>query len=60
VVFALIELDPRFTAKTVLVADQRDGAAIGADGPLRLVVPDEKHHARWVRNAIDVQVFNAP
>lgn len=59
-VFALVELDARFTSKVVLVADQRDGMPLGADGPFRLVVPDEKHHARWVRNAVEVQVLAAP
>jgi hypothetical protein len=59
-VFALIELDPRFTDKVVLLADRQDGAAIGKDGPFRLVVPDEKHHARWVRNVVDVQVLSPP
>jgi len=59
-VFALVELDARFTSKMVLVADQRNGAPIGKDGPYRLVVPDEKHHARWVRNVIDVQVLTPP
>ena len=59
-VFALVELDARFTNKVVLIADQRDGAPLGADGPFRLVVPDEKHHARWVRNAVDVEVRTAP
>ena len=59
-VFALVELDARFTNKVVLVADQRDGAPLGADGPFRLVVPDEKHHARWVRNAVEIEVRSAP
>jgi hypothetical protein len=32
------------------VADSRDGAALGpAEGPWRLVVPDEKRPARWAR-----------
>ena len=50
VVFALPELDPAFTERVVLLADHRDGQPLtAAEGPLRLVVPDEKRQARWVR-----------
>jgi hypothetical protein len=50
-VFALAEFDPAFSAKTILVADRRDGQALAEkDGPLRIVVTDEKRQARWVRN----------
>jgi hypothetical protein len=36
--------------KVVLIVDKRDGKPLDAkEGPLRLVVPDEKMHARWVR-----------
>ena len=50
VIFALPELDPAFTERVVLLADHRDGQPLStAEGPLRLVVPDEKRHARWVR-----------
>jgi hypothetical protein len=60
-VFALVELDPRFTDKIVLLADKRNGAPMGSDlGPFHIVVPDEKHHARWVRNVTDVSVESAP
>jgi hypothetical protein len=60
-VFTLVELDPRFTDKVVLLADQRDGAPLGSDlGPFRIIVPDEKHHARWVRNATDITVRTTP
>ncbi len=49
-VFALPELDPAYTDKIILLADKRDGKPMDAkEGPLRIVVPDEKRHARWVR-----------
>ena len=42
----------------VLLADHRDGQPLStAEGPLRLVVPDEKRHARWVRQGI---VYHTP
>ena len=59
VVFALPELDPAYTDKTVLVAWARDGQPLPAEeGPLEIVVPDDKHPARWVRQLrrVDVHV----
>ena len=50
VVFSLAELDLDFTDKVILLADRRDGRPLGEkEGPLRLVIPDEKKMARWVR-----------
>jgi DMSO/TMAO reductase YedYZ molybdopterin-dependent catalytic subunit len=56
-VFALAELDPAFTDRVVLLADRRDGQPLSArDGPLQIVVPGEKKHARWVRQVIKLKV----
>ncbi|MGH9769409.1 MAG: molybdopterin-dependent oxidoreductase [Blastocatellia bacterium] len=56
-VFALPELDPAYTDKVVLLADKRDGKPMDAkEGPLRIVVPDEKRHARWVRQVINLVI----
>lgn len=61
VVFALPELDPAVTGKVVLLADQRNGGPLAAGlAPFRIVVPDEKRHARWIRNAVEVDVDLAP
>jgi hypothetical protein len=61
VVFALPELDPTFTDREVLLADRRDGQPLAAaEGPLRLVVPGEKHHARWVRQVLSDTIRRAP
>ena len=61
VVFALPELDPAFTERVVLLADHRDGQPLTpAEGPLRLVVPDEKRQARWVRQVGSGTVHRAP
>ncbi|MBC8152205.1 MAG: molybdopterin-dependent oxidoreductase, partial [Bacteroidetes bacterium] len=50
VVFALPELDPDYTTRTILLVDQTDGAPLPAGtGPYRIVVPGEKKPARWVR-----------
>lgn len=49
-VFALPELDAAFTDKIVLLAGKREGKPLDEkEGPLRLVVPDEKRQGRWVR-----------
>jgi DMSO/TMAO reductase YedYZ molybdopterin-dependent catalytic subunit len=56
-VFALPELDPAFTDRVVLLADRRDGKPLaGNEGPLRVVVPGEKRHARWVRQVVALKV----
>ncbi len=54
-VFALAELDPAFTDRLVILADTRDGKPLpAAEGPLRLILPDEKRPARWVRQVTHI------
>jgi DMSO/TMAO reductase YedYZ molybdopterin-dependent catalytic subunit len=56
-VFALPELDHAFTDRVVLLADRRDGKPLGTkEGPLHLVVPDEKRQARWVRQVVALAI----
>lgn len=58
VLFALPELDPEFTSGQVFVCFERDGAAMSdEEGPLRMVVPAEKKHARWVRRVTEFEVL---
>lgn len=57
VVFALPELDPAFTERTVLLADQRDGQPLAAEqGPYQIIVPQEKRPTRWVRQVTSLRV----
>lgn len=59
-VFALPEFDPGFTDQVILLADRRDGHPMTApDGPFRIVVPQEKRHARWVREVTSLEVRQA-
>jgi DMSO/TMAO reductase YedYZ molybdopterin-dependent catalytic subunit len=59
-VFALPELDPAFTDRVILLADRRDGQGLSShDGPLQIVVPGEKRHARWVRQVIALRIGRA-
>ena len=56
-IFALAELDPAFTDRVILLADRRDGKPLSArEGPLQMIVPGEKKHARWVRQVIRLKV----
>ena len=49
VVFALPELDPYFTDNIVLLADHRNNKPLSeTEGPLRIIIPKEKQHARWI------------
>jgi DMSO/TMAO reductase YedYZ molybdopterin-dependent catalytic subunit len=60
-VFALPEIDPAFTDRVVLLADRRDGRPmVDPEGPLRIVVPGEKKHARWVRQVTRLTLRRAP
>jgi DMSO/TMAO reductase YedYZ molybdopterin-dependent catalytic subunit len=57
-IFSLPELDPKFGHGQVLLADRREGQPLNpAQGPLQIIVPDDKVHARWVRqvNLIEVR-----
>lgn len=57
VVFTLPEIDPAFTDLTFLLADRRDGQIMGEyEGKLRVVVPHEKRHARWVRQVVALSI----
>jgi len=60
VVFALPEFDPASTDHVILLADRRDGKPLdGKEGPLRIVVPDEKRHSRWVRQVVSLKLRRA-
>jgi DMSO/TMAO reductase YedYZ molybdopterin-dependent catalytic subunit len=59
-VFALPELDPAFTDRTIILADRRDGRPLGPrEGPLQMIVPGEKRHSRWVRQVVALRIGRA-
>ena len=59
-VFALPELDHAFTDRVIILADRRDGRPLAEkEGPLRMVVPDEKRQARWVRQVVSLIIRKA-
>jgi hypothetical protein len=61
VVIALPELDPAFSDKQIVLAFAEDDKPLDAkSGPYRLVIPDEKRMARWVRQVTALKVVAAP
>lgn len=61
ILFSLQEIDPDVSDKVILIADRADDKPLAAkDGPLRIVVPDEKLHVRWIRQLTMLKVCRAP
>ncbi len=61
VVFALPELDPAFTDAKVIVASSRNGKPLAeGQGPLRIIVPQDKRPARWIRMLERIEVVKVP
>ena len=59
IVIALPELDPGFTDKQVILAFLKDGKPLDSkEGPYRIVIPDEKRMARWVRQVTTLKIVN--
>jgi hypothetical protein len=58
-VFALPELDPDFTDKEVVLAYLQDGKPLDEKaGPYRIVIPEEKRMARWVRQVTKLKIVD--
>ena len=59
VLFSLAEIEPDFTDRKIILVDRRDGKPLPeSQGPLRLVVPGEKVHARWVRQVKSLEIVH--
>lgn len=60
VMFALAEFDANFSDRTILLADQQDGATLEEKaGPFRVVIPEDKRPSRWVRQVVAIEVGQA-
>ena len=56
-VIALVEIDPGFSKRLALVADRRNGHLLDeTEGPLRVIIPDDARHARWIRGLASITV----
>ena len=61
VVFALPELDAGFTDLKVIVAFSMNGKPLpDGQGPLRIVAPQDKRPARWIRMLDRIEVVKIP
>ena len=59
-VFALPEFDADFTDRIIILAYERDGIPLDEKtGPLQIIVPSEKKHARWVRMVKEIRVCDS-
>jgi hypothetical protein len=61
VVIALPELDSAFTDRQIVLAFLRNGKPLDEkEGPYRIVIPDEKRMARWVRQVTTLRIVDVP
>jgi hypothetical protein len=59
VVMALPEIDPAFTDRETVLAFLKNGKPLDEhEGPYRLVIPDEKRMARWVRQVTALRIVD--
>lgn len=59
VIFALPEVDPEFTAQTILLTTSADGKPLPKDeGPFRIIAPADKKQARWIRQITSIKIVS--
>ena len=57
--FSLADFDADNSDRTILLADQEDGAPLSdTAGPLRLIVPGDKKAARWERMVTSIEIID--
>jgi hypothetical protein len=57
VLFSLAETDPMFRERALLLCYRKNGGPLpDKEGPLRVVIADEKRHARWVRQVTAIEL----
>jgi DMSO/TMAO reductase YedYZ molybdopterin-dependent catalytic subunit len=60
VVYSLPEIDPEFTSNVVLLVTEKDGAPLPAgEGPFRIIAPQDKKQARWIREVRSIKILFA-
>jgi Oxidoreductase molybdopterin binding domain len=60
VLFSLPEIDPAFTDRTIILADELNSKPLDdRNGPYQIIVPDEKRHARWVRMVETIRILES-
>ena len=57
VLYALAEIDPEFTDQVILLATEKDGKPLATgEGPFRIITPNDKKPARWIREVRSIKV----
>lgn len=57
VAYSLGEIDPELSSNVFLLATQVDGKPLpNGEGPFRMVVPQDKKQARWIREVVSIRV----
>ena len=57
VIFSFAEIDPDFTEQSIIVATHVDGKPLPqGEGPFRIIVPNDKKQARWIREVKSITV----
>lgn len=57
VLYSLAEIDPEFTDQVILLAITKDGQPLGnGEGPFRIITPNDKKPARWIREVRSIKV----
>ena len=57
VIYALAEIDPEFTSQVIILATEKNGQPIpSGEGPFRIITPNDKKPARWIREVRSIKV----
>jgi hypothetical protein len=60
VAFGVAEFDPAFTDRVAILADKKNGKALGeTEAPFQLILTGEKRPSRWVRQVISIEIQKA-
>ncbi|MEO6285984.1 MAG: molybdopterin-dependent oxidoreductase [Dyadobacter sp.] len=60
VLYSLAEIDPDFTDQVILLATSKDGQPLeNGEGPFRIITPNDKKPARWIREVRSIKVVFA-
>ena len=60
VVYALPEIDPEFTDQIIILATEKDGQPLpNGEGPFRIITPNDKKQARWIREVRSIKIMFA-
>lgn len=58
VIYSLPELDPEFSNQVPILAIEKDGQEIpNGEGPFRIIAPNDKRPARWIREVRQIKVL---